>query len=89
MKQTTIRRFQNLMRKEGGFYLNDPEPCTYGYKGGNWGAYDSTGRYWQDSHTGSDYDEIGYVRSSVRRKIWEMIANEKGFTLVDNLKNLD
>lgn len=81
LKEITIRKFQNLMRKRSGFYLNDPQPCN-GDKSGNWGAYDSTGRYWQDSFNGSPYDEKSYIRSCVRAYIWEEIAKEKGYTLV-------
>ena len=81
LKDITIRKFQNLMRKESGFYLNEPQPCN-GDKSGNWGAYDSTGRYWQDSCSGSPYDDKSYIRSCVRAYIWEEIANEKGYTII-------
>ena len=83
LPETTKRKFQNAMRKQFGFYLNEPYMCCWGAKDGNWAAEDSTGQTWQIDNAGSDYDTVAYITGNVRSAVWQDIAHSKGFHLSD------
>ena len=79
---TTLASFRYWLKKHRGTVLYDPEPCHHGQRDGNWGAYDSTGRYWQ-TRGGDPSDEMSYIRSCARREIYQAIAHEHGYHLED------